>query len=736
MRYTVILTFLSVFFLQSDVGYNYQSSPIPTPYIDRISGEGIRLASYYTHSVCTPARASFLTGRYHVNTGLSSVLAPGSPAGLPSDIATIPMLLKGGRSGSGGYATQYSTAMSGKWHLGHAQHKMTPVGRGFDSFEGLYMFDNDPLTKQMYAEPWKSAMAIDWVREYANGTYLHYAEPIHATEAITMAAQRFMIEHAAANVARQEAAAAAAAKTKNSKSARERWMAYKELQKKDPAKPLFLYVAYTAAHSPLVSDPKHMAKCESNNEDGDYMDSKEKRRTAIYHLWRKQFCGMVVGMDEGIFNLTVTAKSTLGLNTIFIFASDNGGSPWFGGMNYPLRGAKNNPLEGGVRVPAFIVDFTPDQIYLGPSKNRDGLDLVDGINIRGEGRTYGGLVHVSDWLPTILSFAGWKSSSMSDKSGTGLDFPSKLDGFDMSEAFRSLSLVTESIVGCNSGIKNNFSSSSTCNNASGNSGGVHNKSLLLSTMMTPASEIGPRKEILLEMIHASDSIWGEHLTAYRLGQYKFINGTIRDDDYYSEALVGNDFLHKKRDVWLAYCTEWLVRGLEALFGAAKFDNLRITITHMLLHSFTTHSTETLHLYNIHTDPLEQVNLAYEPYAAAIMERMQQRLMEIKQNMPPQQKVWMQFHMTKIWGKTHVGGDCSMNQVITPADCKFTHPWIDDVSTCTEKCVSNTKALTCSHCNNNLEGLTKCKDETEHWRTTLPTTPLLLFLFITNASFTI
>lgn len=61
-------------------------------------------------------------------------------------------------------------------------------------------------------------------------------------------------------------------------------------------------------HSPLQPLPEHAEKC-----------------TRIPHLWRRQFCGMVVGLDEGIRNITETALEVLGNNTIIIVTSDNGG---------------------------------------------------------------------------------------------------------------------------------------------------------------------------------------------------------------------------------------------------------------------------------------------------------------------------------------------------------------------------------------------------------------------------
>jgi arylsulfatase A-like enzyme len=113
----------------SDFSYNVRDSPIPTPYIDSMAEKGIALTQYYTHSLCTPSRAALLTGKYHVNTGLNFVLIPGSPAGLRDNLITLPEMLRS--------HANYSTSIVGKWHLGHAQRKLTPVGRGFESFTGI-----------------------------------------------------------------------------------------------------------------------------------------------------------------------------------------------------------------------------------------------------------------------------------------------------------------------------------------------------------------------------------------------------------------------------------------------------------------------------------------------------------------------------------------------------------------------------------------------------------------------
>ena len=75
------------------------------------------------------------------------------------------------------------------------------------------------------------------------------------------------------------------------------------------ASPLFLYLAYTAAHTPLQAEEKWIKKCEH-----------------LSNSVRRDFCGLVVGVDEAVEQLTSAARTHLGDNVIFAFVSDNGGN--------------------------------------------------------------------------------------------------------------------------------------------------------------------------------------------------------------------------------------------------------------------------------------------------------------------------------------------------------------------------------------------------------------------------
>ena len=123
-----------------DLGYGdlgCYGSRIATPQLDRMAAEGMRFDQCYSSSsVCSPARASLLTGRYAVRMGIPSVLFPGDNRGLPENETTVAQLLR-----DAGYAT----ACVGKWHLGD-RAPCTPTARGFNEFFGVpYSNDMEPL---------------------------------------------------------------------------------------------------------------------------------------------------------------------------------------------------------------------------------------------------------------------------------------------------------------------------------------------------------------------------------------------------------------------------------------------------------------------------------------------------------------------------------------------------------------------------------------------------------------
>lgn len=135
-----------IFILADNLGYGdlgcYGSKIHKTPNIDKLAEEGIKLTSLYSSSgVCTPSRASLLTGSYaqrvdmHINAEGGWVLFPVSSKGLNPDETTIAEFLK---------EEGYMTACIGKWHLGD-QLEFLPLNHGFDYFYGIpYSEDMDP----------------------------------------------------------------------------------------------------------------------------------------------------------------------------------------------------------------------------------------------------------------------------------------------------------------------------------------------------------------------------------------------------------------------------------------------------------------------------------------------------------------------------------------------------------------------------------------------------------------
>lgn len=126
-----------VFIFADDLGYgdlsSFGSTTISTPRIDSLAEDGIRLTDFYSASpVCSPSRASLLTGRYPSRMGIRHVFMADSPEGMPPSEITLAEQLQ---------LAGYRTGLVGKWHLGHREPYM-PWNQGFHEFHGV-PYSND-----------------------------------------------------------------------------------------------------------------------------------------------------------------------------------------------------------------------------------------------------------------------------------------------------------------------------------------------------------------------------------------------------------------------------------------------------------------------------------------------------------------------------------------------------------------------------------------------------------------
>lgn len=285
--------------MADDLGYGdvgcYGCSDIRTPAIDSLAADGVRFTTFYSSAPeCTPTRTALLTGRYqHRVGGLECALGIGNVGryddairlrrtndmGLPVEETSIARMLK-----DAGYAT----AISGKWHLGY-EPKFFPLRHGFDSWLG-------PV-----------GGAVDYFHhsEYTGQPALYENDkPVkregYLTDLITDEAVSFI------------------------------------QQQKNP---FFLYVAYTAPHTPYQGpgDKKSEPVAQDDYNKGS----------------RETYAAMVERMDQGIGRILKTLDDNgLAENTLVIFMSDNGANRT--GNNSPFSGFKGNLFEGGIRVPCIV----------------------------------------------------------------------------------------------------------------------------------------------------------------------------------------------------------------------------------------------------------------------------------------------------------------------------------------------------------------------------------------------
>ncbi len=142
-----------VFIYVDNLGYGdiapFGSTLHRTPSLDRMAAEGTKFTHFYVSSgVCTPSRASFMTGCYAQRVGMAlmdpdnHVLRPASPNGLHPDEITVAEVLK---------ERDYATTIIGKWHLGD-QLPFLPTRQGFDSYLGI-PYSDDMTPDKVFRRP-------------------------------------------------------------------------------------------------------------------------------------------------------------------------------------------------------------------------------------------------------------------------------------------------------------------------------------------------------------------------------------------------------------------------------------------------------------------------------------------------------------------------------------------------------------------------------------------------------
>ena len=272
----------------------YGSKDLRTPAIDSLAAAGLRFRQAYANAPeCTPSRCALLTGRYQQRVGgLECAIGLGNVGrydeavwlqkrgelGLPASESTLPKLLK---------ARGYDTAIFGKWHLGYLD-KFGPNRHGFDEFFGILGGAADCFR---YTEEDK-AMVLR-----------HNGKPVQTNGYLT-------------DLVGQNA--------------------LKWLKKRTNKKPFFLYVPFSAPHSPFQT-----------------REDETKAGVQWRGANRPALLKMIEQMDEQV-GAILRQIDEMGAreNTIVLFMSDNGAPA--GGSNAPLRGAKSSVYEGGIRMPLLV----------------------------------------------------------------------------------------------------------------------------------------------------------------------------------------------------------------------------------------------------------------------------------------------------------------------------------------------------------------------------------------------
>ena len=318
-----------VIFLTDDQGYGDLScmgcTDFETPNIDSLAQGGARFTDWYANGpVCSPTRASVLTGRYPCNAGVRSVLRGHRTAtGLPPQVPALPKVLK---------EHGYRTYLAGKWHLG-VQEASRPHNHGFDHWCGFLAGCIDYYSHIFYWEANKPGPGRNPVHDLWEDNCERWENGRYFTELVTEKAVNYL----------QTAVAADA--------------------------PFLLCVHYNAPHYPMHAPAEYM------------------QRFAHLPWDRQVMAAMLAAVDDGVGRIRGEMQR-LGVaeNTVTLFMSDNGPSresrnwldgtldPYYGGTSGRLKGHKASLFDGGIRVPGIMnwpARIRPGRVLTAPCTGAD-----------------------------------------------------------------------------------------------------------------------------------------------------------------------------------------------------------------------------------------------------------------------------------------------------------------------------------------------------------------------------
>ena len=337
-----------LFILVDDLGWTdlkiSGSSFYDTPNCDKLAKSGMRfLNAYAACPVCSPTRASIITGRYPNRTGITDWIGARSGSEWPRNTRLLPAL----------YNPQlmleeltiaeilknqgYSTFFAGKWHLGN--EGFWPEDQGFDINKGGH-HRGGPWGGGKYFSPYGNPRLEDG----PDGEHLPdrlASETVHFIE-------------------------------------------------KNKEKPFFAYLSFYSVHTPLLSrkdlEVKYNARKIKQRLSPKWgTEHKRKVRMVQEH---SVYAGMVEAMDMAVGKvLKALERLQLEKNTIIFFMSDNGGLSTSEGhptSNFPLRAGKGWIYEGGIRVPM----------------------IVRWPNMTSPGSVSNAIITSTDFFPTIIELSG------------------------------------------------------------------------------------------------------------------------------------------------------------------------------------------------------------------------------------------------------------------------------------------------------------------------------------------